>query len=395
VARNPSVTTNVSLALNQVTNISRAYNASSSWGAVNLGSIVLGSTSASVNGASTHQLQVGDGTETVGSVVVRASLSSRAATVNQIGFVVLEASENASTILENSSAFRARAQTLFSSLEATDATLPAAMAFERDLTLINGQRIQFFEVADSSLDQLTSLADSRLKLLDFSLPSTTSPTAQFTTSSGVSFQLSSLSSNQGLEQMIANDQSVAPVLNFSGFSGGQSVSGTVVMGREASYDSLTGFYRTLNAEGWISDGKGNIITPDNRYSDDNGTSFHDISAYDKKYNITETSANKTYKQLALRTDNLVTALSDLHVANRSTSQKDIVINGETAYLAPYAQVNGNTFFSYAAANADGYGHFRSLGNNLFGLEDFYGGGDRDHDDLVMGFRFQQVTTLPG
>jgi hypothetical protein len=38
----------------------------------------------------------------------------------------------------------------------------------------------------------------------------------------------------------------------------------------------------------------------------------------------------------------------------------------------------------------GLSHFRSLGNNLFGLEDIVGGGDKDYDDMVIGFNFSSV-----
>ncbi len=34
--------------------------------------------------------------------------------------------------------------------------------------------------------------------------------------------------------------------------------------------------------------------------------------------------------------------------------------------------------------------FRTLGNNLFGLEDLPGGGDRDLDDLVVGLTFTGI-----
>ena len=57
---------------------------------------------------------------------------------------------------------------------------------------------------------------------------------------------------------------------------------------------------------------------------------------------------------------------------------------ETNYLAPMAVVNGSdTFFAYAAANSDGFAHFRSLGDNIIGLEDLWGGGDRDFDDMII------------
>jgi hypothetical protein len=74
----------------------------------------------------------------------------------------------------------------------------------------------------------------------------------------------------------------------------------------------------------------------------------------------------------------------------STSSAASVTISESTFLAPFAQVRGRTFFAYAGANADGISHFRTLGTNLFGLEDTFGGGDRDFDDHVIGFNFNQL-----
>jgi hypothetical protein len=60
-------------------------------------------------------------------------------------------------------------------------------------------------------------------------------------------------------------------------------------------------------------------------------------------------------------------------------------------LAPFAQVNGDTFFAFGAANVDNIGHFRVLGNNMIGLEDLRGGGDRDFNDVILKFSFSAVT----
>jgi hypothetical protein len=48
---------------------------------------------------------------------------------------------------------------------------------------------------------------------------------------------------------------------------------------------------------------------------------------------------------------------------------------------------GDTFYSFAAANADGYNHFKYLSNNKVGFEDLFGGGDRDHNDLTVDLTF--------
>jgi len=53
-------------------------------------------------------------------------------------------------------------------------------------------------------------------------------------------------------------------------------------------------------------------------------------------------------------------------------------------------VNGDSFFAFGAANSDNISHFRILGNNMFGLEDLRGGGDRDFNDVILGFSFSAV-----
>ncbi|WP_373544133.1 DUF4114 domain-containing protein, partial [Chamaesiphon sp.] len=43
----------------------------------------------------------------------------------------------------------------------------------------------------------------------------------------------------------------------------------------------------------------------------------------------------------------------------------------------------HAYFNYLGANPDQIDHFRLLGNNTFGVEDLYGGGDRDFNDVVV------------
>ncbi|HEY9599504.1 MAG TPA: DUF4114 domain-containing protein [Cyanophyceae cyanobacterium] len=41
------------------------------------------------------------------------------------------------------------------------------------------------------------------------------------------------------------------------------------------------------------------------------------------------------------------------------------------------------YFAYLGANPDGVDHIRLLGDNTFGFEDLYGGGDQDFNDMVF------------
>jgi Domain of unknown function (DUF4114) len=48
----------------------------------------------------------------------------------------------------------------------------------------------------------------------------------------------------------------------------------------------------------------------------------------------------------------------------------------------------HAYFNYVSANSDGVDHFKLLGNNTFGVEDMYGGGDRDFNDLVINMNIK-------
>jgi phosphodiesterase/alkaline phosphatase D-like protein len=298
-----------------------------------------------------------------GAVSLRANLSGRSSSSNQVGYVVLTPDElsGSANLLNDFNWVRGRAKTLLSSLESTDVILPANTRFERDILLINGQSLRFFEVQDASLDQLTSLSDSRFRYLNEAELGNSQ--ASFSSSSGVRFSLSVLPGDPGLNALIGQAQAQAPVLDLTALKADQRLQGTVALGREANFNSVAGFYRALDAQGSIvaADGVTRLRPGDLGYG-----------------------------AAALRTDNLVNQLGNLSVADNQISSRNFVDVTGGSFLAPYALVNGNTFFAYGAANNDGISHFRSLGNNLFGLEDLSGGGDLDYDDLVIGFNFSSL-----
>ena len=76
-----------------------------------------------------------------------------------------------------------------------------------------------------------------------------------------------------------------------------------------------------------------------------------------------------------------------------TTTNTITSFSDAGMMATYAIVSDEvlgdqTYFAFGAANADGFDHFKTLGENSIGLEDWYGGGTKDHDDLILGFDFQ-------
>jgi Domain of unknown function (DUF4114) len=48
----------------------------------------------------------------------------------------------------------------------------------------------------------------------------------------------------------------------------------------------------------------------------------------------------------------------------------------------------HAYFNYIGANSDNTNHFKLLGNNTFGVEDMYGGGDLDFNDIVVNMNIK-------
>jgi hypothetical protein len=299
-----------------------------------------------------------DNTSASASFFLRATLEALPSTANQIGYLVLEDSQVASAASLDLATIRRQSQILFSTLENSDVTLPTNTTFTKDILLLNNQSVRFFEVVDGTLDQ----SDPRLNFFSGSLRNNNNRSSQFSSASGVRFILDLQTSNQGLSAMIGQEQGTAAVLDFSSFNAGETVKGTLHMGREASFDSVIGFYKTLDSSGSVRTADGlRVLRPD----------------------------EEGYRDEAIRADNRVDSLSGMTIGNKQTTSKAIALS-ETTFLAPFAQVNGNTFFGFAAANTDKISHFRVLGTNMFGLEDILGGGDRDFDDNVLVFKFETI-----
>lgn len=309
-------------------------------------------------------ITIGDPTNASPAAVgVKATVTSRAETSNQIGYVVLNASEVArsASLLGDIAWLRNRAKTLASNLENNDVILPDNVSFSSDIQVINGQSLHFFEVTDGTLDELTSLSDSRFRFLAPDAPGNKQQVG-FNSTSGMRFSLNLPPQDPGIGVYISQAQGIAPVLDLTGFTT-TSLGGSVDLAREANLDSIVGFYRTLDAAGTViaADGITGLKPGD-----------------------------KGYAEAALQPFNRVSQLGDLSVADEQKKTRYFTGLTGGSFLAPFAQVDGNTFFAFGKANSDGINHFRVLGNNLFGLEDLLGGGDRDFDDLVFGFNVSHV-----
>jgi hypothetical protein len=303
-------------------------------------------------------------------LVVKVQLNSRSTSANQICYVVHDPSDSLSfdSIFADLDLLKARSQTLYTSLESTDVTLASSTSLSREILLINGQLVRFFEVVDGTLNTLTRANDARLRVLSAGSFSGDSRSVNAFSSSGVSLSLALVDGDQGLNALIGQEQGLAPVLDFTSFTTDQKVEGSLSLAREAAFDAVTGFYRTLDIKGTVwrdpLDKSKGTITPGQT-----GTTAADYGA------------------AALR--NMLDSLTGMRVDNGQTSSRLITLQ-ESTYLAPIAQVNGHTFVSFDKGNTDGISHFVTLGTNTFGLEDLHGGGDKDYDDQIISLVFSQL-----
>ncbi len=149
------------------------------------------------------------------------------------------------------------------------------------------------------------------------------------------------------------------LLDFSAFAG-QSVKVDTVATGDAAYNNYIGFYAVENAQGTLA----------------NGLKVGDVG----------------YAEAAIRS-------AVLRSFKTETQPDRAVIGGKI--LAPVVIANGtvedflnrnplnkadssiHAYFNYLGANTDNFDHFKLLDSNKFGVEDLYGGGDRDFNDIVF------------
>jgi phosphodiesterase/alkaline phosphatase D-like protein len=313
--------------------------------------------------ADSQQLQVVDPNRPNSKVAVNltATLISRAATVNEVGFIVVEAGKPITLDL-----IRQGGNVLFSGLESSNTPDLSALDLRSKIALRNGQTLRFYETTDSTFADLsrgkTSIAalGSAFRFLDFSLDSITS-TAKVLSPSGLSFNLGLASAAPSLPELIAGRQLEATVLDFSSNAlAGRTVVADWSLVREANFSPVFSLYKVLNLNGSVRDPlTGNVVNP----------------------------GDAGYKDAAIR--NRVDQLSGLSVGNLQSNGGRVNLK-ESSLLAPMAVVSTSqsedTFFGFAAANPDLISHFRRLGDNVFGMEDIRGGGDLDYDDHIFALK---------
>lgn len=307
-------------------------------------------------------------------VFVQTELINRSASSNQYGYLVLRDDEIWDASAISIGELHQRIQILGGSLESSDLPqLSRAMNAQRDLQLNSGDRLIFLEMLDNILEDLpeadapvASMLGERITILNAVGSASANSLRLQSSTSGMQLQIDLETSEPGLSGFLARPQSQAPLLDFSGLAD-MRIQGTLDISREAADESTAGFYQVLDSEGTVLAGM-DPTTSERRFL--------------------RPSDGEAYRRAALSAENLVEPLTNLSIDNLGLSSRNLSIRAGTM-LAPFAIVEtgevSHTYFAFKDANPDRIAHFQMHGDNVFMLEDRYGGGDRDFDDLLIAF----------
>jgi pimeloyl-ACP methyl ester carboxylesterase len=273
-----------------------------------------------------------------------------------------------------------RSQVVFSNLKGDFFT----SANQRQLSVNLGDRLQFYSVQDSTTDQaLQNLRDgANLPPILFANP-TANSNSNFTKieadSSSVKFGWNDANNGQGnfqdLVLKVEKIDATSIVGNqLQGREQGELIDlrnslGTrrinVNIGASADYNNSFGLYAIDDESGKI----GNLNPGDAGYAE---------AALRRAIVNLDKNANNSQRELAGGG-----IYAPFLVANGSI--EDFLAKNPT-------NAGGNNlpraYFNYLGANTDRVDHVRLLGDNKFGFEDLFGGGDRDYNDFVVQFNVQ-------
>jgi Domain of unknown function (DUF4114) len=162
-----------------------------------------------------------------------------------------------------------------------------------------------------------------------------------------------------------DSSSAAQTIDLSKYNPGQAVKADITVTSSAAYTNNLGFYIVEDAIGTIKLTDGSTLKPG-----------------DAKY------ALAAVKNAVFQATQTETKIGQELMGGRIYAPV-VVAQGTLADFATKNPTNGgganniHAYFNYISANSDNTSHFRLLANNTFGVEDMYGGGDRDFNDLIV------------
>ena len=143
----------------------------------------------------------------------------------------------------------------------------------------------------------------------------------------------------------------------------QSLKVDITTKSDAVYQSQIGFYVVKDALGTIELADGTIVKPG-----------------DANYAMVAVKNAIANAGLQL---NRIDSKTNQPIAGGQIYAPVVVAQGTMNDFVNQSSKDVHAYFNYVGANTDNVDHFRQIGANTFGVEDMYGGGDRDFNDIVV------------
>ena len=319
---------------------------------------------------------------------VKAQSQKPSSKVNEIVMLALDnATGSINGLTLNSPGYLAaavgRAKTIFSTLggDFFDSGI-------REISIDPSKSYQFIEIQDGSLSDLKQQIDKGITPANilYSSDSLSSP-----------IKISENSTKNGYQVSVNNDELVLEILQLTSSTPSQPIGSNIqnIKATEnrlidlttyknqtlkvdlntkssAAYNNNIGFYAVEDEAGTIKLSDGTLLTTDK--------SNYAIEAI-KQAVLSATKSDRKLDQV-LAGDKIYAPV----VVSQGTLDDFVTKNPTNAGGGDVI----HAYFNYVGANPDKIDHFRLLGSNNFGVEDMYGGGDRDFNDLVINLNVKTV-----
>ncbi|MBD2528454.1 DUF4347 domain-containing protein [Nostoc flagelliforme FACHB-838] len=142
---------------------------------------------------------------------------------------------------------------------------------------------------------------------------------------------------------------------------------------EAAYDNTIGLYEVQDEQGTIIDeSTGAELTP-------NDASYAEVAL---RQSVLNSELGNSRSALGLERLN-TGAIYSPYIISNGTREQFLSSNSSNQTTQGTEGKVPLAYFGFLGANPDRVDHIRLLGNNTFGFEDLFGGGDRDYNDIVF------------
>jgi ELWxxDGT repeat protein len=270
-----------------------------------------------------------------------------------------------------------RAESIFSSLGNSDFDKRNDRNSERYLNITPGKKVEFLEIIDNTLDAVKSdlLAGKSISSVVFSIAEANIGNANLVKFTAIPTDIPGEDSYEiGFKDLVLKVETLDKVgipigTALQGKSEGQLID-------LRAQDSIIFDTKTIGDAGY----KNYIALYE--VEDEKGTLANGLKPGDEGY------AEAAINSAVLKTRFTSQADTSLSLAGGKILAPVVVANGTFEdFLSrnPTNKADGDihVYFNFIGANTDKVDHFRLLGDNKFGVEDVYGGGDRDFNDLVF------------